>query len=82
MKLTETLSDRKYRVVNISTDGDIRRRILDIGITKGAIIEKLFESPLGEPIAFNIRGSVMALREEITDKIDVLEVDCTDGTDA
>ena len=82
MKLTDTTNNRKYRVIKILTDGDIRRRILDIGITKGAIIERLFESPLGEPIAFQIRGGVMALRDEVTDKIEVVEVGDSYGADA
>lgn len=44
--------------------GDMRRRLLDIGLTPGTKVFCLGQSPLGDPIAFLIRGAVIALRKK------------------
>lgn len=46
-----------------------RRRLLDLGIYPGASIKHCFDSVTGEPKAFEVLGSVIALRKEQTDKI-------------
>lgn len=79
MTLSETKEGKSYFIENISNDCDLKRRILDIGIIKGSKIERLFSSPLGEPVAYKIRGAVMALRKNITDKIFVSEVGVKNG---
>ncbi len=73
MTLTDTVIGKSYTVLNIANRFDIRRRILDLGIMSGTKIEKLFVSPLGEPAAYYIRGAVIALRREDSDKITVKE---------
>ncbi len=42
----------------------IRRRLLDLGIVKGTKITPILKSPSGDPTAFLIRGSLIALRKE------------------
>jgi len=44
--------------------GSMRRRLLDIGITPGTYIKCLQKSPAGDPVAYLIRGAVIALRCE------------------
>lgn len=56
-------------VCELTSDECIRRRLQDIGIVKGTKIECLQKSPLGDPIAFLIRGAVIALRSEDSSKI-------------
>ncbi len=51
-------------VVKLCADGNIRRRLQDMGIVEGTRIECLQISPLGDPIAYLIRGAVIALRSE------------------
>jgi len=51
-------------VANLLTNGSIRRRLLDMGITAGTIATCVFESPFGDPRAYYIRGALIALREE------------------
>ena len=46
-----------------------RRRLLDLGILPGARVRVEFTSPLGQPVAYFIRGSLIALRDDQTDKI-------------
>ena len=42
----------------------MRRRLLDLGLTKGARVECLYASPWGDPTAYLVRGAVVALRGE------------------
>ena len=48
----------------IGTAGRIRRRLQDIGFIPGTMVECLLKSPLGDPIAYTVRGAVFALRLE------------------
>lgn len=49
--------------------GNERRRMLDLGIVPNTKIEALYKSPIGDPIAYFIRGAVIALRNEDAEKI-------------
>lgn len=51
-------------VVGLAPDCSIRRRLQDIGLTPGTQVECIQPSPLGDPVAFLIRGAVIALRSE------------------
>lgn len=55
----------KARVSFLASTGIMRRRLLDLGVIQGTIIESLQESPSGDPIAYLIRGAVIALRSEV-----------------
>jgi Fe2+ transport system protein FeoA len=44
---------------------------MDMGFVPGARIERVLEAPLGGTIAFKIRGTVVALRDVQTDRIEV-----------
>mgnify|MGYP001269796890 FL=1 len=54
------------RVSGISPacQGSQRRRLLDLGVVAGTTIEVVFESAAGDPVAYNIRGALIALRRE------------------
>lgn len=45
-------------------EGEARRRLLDLGFTPGAVVTCLFSAPSGDPRAYMVRGSVIALRRE------------------
>ncbi len=49
-------------VGDIAAAGELRRRLMDLGLTPGAGVECLFAAPSGDPRAYMIRGSVIALR--------------------
>jgi len=51
-------------VYDLKTTSAIRRRFLDIGIIKGTLITALNKSPSGDPIAYLIRGAVIAIRSQ------------------
>jgi ferrous iron transport protein A len=59
----------KANVTMLTSDGTTRRRMLDLGIIKGTEIEPLYKSPSGNPVAYLIRGAVIALRSDVSSKI-------------
>jgi ferrous iron transport protein A len=56
-------------VTSLATEGIGRRRMLDLGLVPGTIVESVRRSPAGDPTAYIIRGAVIALRSEEGDKI-------------
>jgi len=63
--------DEEVRVVEIDAEGELRRRFFDLGIIKNTIIEPLYISPFGDPKAYLIRGTVIAIRHDEANKIRV-----------
>jgi ferrous iron transport protein A len=57
------------RVRELTAGGNARRRMLDLGLIRDTIVESLRKSPAGDPIAYQIRGAVIALRAEEASKI-------------
>ena len=62
--LNEIMPGGFATVKEIITDGDMRRRLLDIGLIPGTRVECIGKSPGGEPKAFLVRGAVIAIRAE------------------
>lgn len=56
-------------VTALSADCAARRRLLDFGLVSGTRVESLYRSPSGNPVAYLIRGAVIALRSDISSKI-------------
>ena len=52
------------RLNQIEVQGVLRRRLLDLGFVPGNVIEVLQRSPLGDPIAFRVNNTTIALRKE------------------
>ncbi|MCL5269353.1 MAG: ferrous iron transport protein A [bacterium] len=50
-------------VRRVTGGGSIHRRILDMGISKGTLIEAVCEAPLGDPIKIKVRGYALSLRK-------------------
>ena len=51
-------------ILDLKCKGDLRRRLLDLGLVNGTKIKASFKSPIGNPIAYEIRGTTIALRKE------------------
>ena len=72
----KTLRDIKIggtaRVVKIHGEGAIRRRIMDMGITKGVEIHIRKVAPLGDPMELNLRGYELSLRRADAEMIEIL----------
>ncbi len=59
------------RVVKIHGEGPVRRRIMDMGITKDCRIQLIRMAPLGDPIEVTLRGYMLSLRKEDSAMIEV-----------
>lgn len=58
-------------VLKISGEGPVRRRIMDMGITRGTAITVRKVAPLGDPIEVNVRGYELSLRRDDAEMIEV-----------
>ena len=61
--LKEAACGQTVRVKRLSGDGPVKRRIMDMGITKGTEIFVRKVAPLGDPIEITIRGYELSLRK-------------------
>lgn len=59
------------RVVRLNGAGAVKRRIMDMGITKGAEIHIQKTAPLGDPIEVTVRGYELSLRKADAEIIEV-----------
>lgn len=73
----KTLKDAKVgetvKVVKLHGQGAIKRRIMDMGITKGVQIYVRKFAPLGDPMELQVRGYELSLRKADADMIEVEE---------
>lgn len=71
----KTLKDAKVgetvKVVKLTGEGAIKRRIMDMGITKGVDIYIRKVAPLGDPVEVTVRGYELSLRKADADMITV-----------
>lgn len=70
IKLFEANIGDSIRITHLDMDGVMRRRLLDLGFVPGAIVRILRKSPLGDPIAFRVSQTTIALRKEESIKIE------------
>ena len=49
-------------VAALTCGGDLRRRLLDLGFVPGSTVQALQAAPWGDPVAYAVRGAVIALR--------------------
>ena len=72
----KTLKDAKIgetcTVVKLHGEGAVRRRIMDMGITKKVEIYVRKVAPLGDPIEVNVRGYELTLRKADAEMVEVL----------
>lgn len=54
----------RARVASLLSRGSMRRRLQDIGLIEGTEVECVQKSPAGDPVAYRIRGALIALRSE------------------
>ena len=71
----KTLKDARIgdtiTVVKVHGEGAVRRRIMDMGITKNVEIFVRKVAPLGDPIEINVRGYELSLRKADAEMIEV-----------
>jgi ferrous iron transport protein A len=58
-------------VTKLTGTGKLRRRIMDMGITKGVEIKVVKIAPLGDPMELNVRGYELSIRKSEAESIEV-----------
>ncbi len=61
-------------IKDINCAGEIKRRLLDLGMVNGTKIKAVFRSPGNDPTAYEVRNTLIALRKEDAENIDIEEV--------
>ena len=69
--LKEAKIGETVRVVKIHGEGAIKRRIMDMGLTKGVEVYIRKVAPLGDPIELTVRGYELSLRKADAEQIEV-----------
>ena len=70
--LKETSVGETVKVVKLNGSGPVKRRIMDMGITKGTEVLVRKVAPLGDPIEVKVRGYELSLRKADAAMIEVL----------
>ncbi|MBQ9662058.1 MAG: ferrous iron transport protein A [Oscillospiraceae bacterium] len=69
--LRETKIGDTVKVVKLHGEGAVKRRIMDMGITKGTEIYVRKVAPLGDPVELTVRGYELSLRKADAEMIEV-----------
>ncbi len=64
MAMNRLAIGQRGRVAELTSTGIQRRRMLDLGLVEGTQVEAVHKSPAGDPVAYLVRGSLIALRNE------------------
>ena len=71
MTLREAAIGQTVRVKKLTGDGPVKRRIMDMGITKGVEVYVRKVAPLGDPIEVTVRGYELSIRKADAAMIEV-----------
>ena len=69
--LKETKIGETVKVVKLTGEGAVKRRIMDMGITKGVEVHIRKVAPLGDPVEVTVRGYELSLRKADAEMIEV-----------
>ena len=58
-------------VVRLHGEGAVKRRIMDMGITKGVTVYVRKVAPLGDPVEVNVRGYELSIRKADAEMIEI-----------
>ena len=71
MKLTELKRGESAKIVRIGKIGQLKKRLVDMGITAGETIKLERNAPLGDPQEYIIKGTGIAIRKEDAQNIEI-----------
>ena len=71
MTLNELGIGKTAKIVRLNGEGAVKRRIMDMGLTKGTEVTVRKVAPLGDPIEITVRGYELSLRKGEAVKIEV-----------
>lgn len=71
MNLKEVKTGQTVIVKRLNGEGALKRRIMDMGITKGTEVFVRKVAPLGDPIEVNVRGYELSIRKADAENIEI-----------
>ncbi len=71
--LKELKVGQSATVVKLHGEGAVKRRIMDMGITKGVVVTVRKVAPLGDPLELNLRGYELSIRKADAEMIEIAE---------
>ena len=71
MTLRDVSVGQTVKVTRLNGDGPVKRRIMDMGITKGVEVYVRKVAPLGDPVQITVRGYELSLRKADAEMIEV-----------
>ncbi len=71
MTLKEVAIGSTVKVVKLHGEGAVKRRIMDMGLTKGVAVTVRKLAPLGDPIELTVRGYELSLRKADAEMVEV-----------
>jgi len=71
-RLSELKAGEKGIIVRVEGSGVTKKRLLDMGLVKGAEITVIRKAPLGDPIEFLLKGYNLSLRKKESDSVYVI----------
>lgn len=69
--LRQIRAGSKAKVVKLHGEGAVKRRIMDMGITKGVEVQVCKVAPLGDPIEVTVRGYQLSIRKADAEMVEV-----------
>jgi ferrous iron transport protein A len=72
--LKETKIGETVKVVKLHGTGAVKRRIMDMGLTKGTEVYVRKVAPLGDPVELTVRGYELSLRKADAERVEVADV--------
>ena len=72
MTLKEIPCGKNVKVTKVAGEGPVKRRIMDMGITKGVEVHVRKVAPLGDPIEVTVRGYELSLRKADAEMIETV----------
>jgi Fe2+ transport system protein FeoA len=73
MNLFKTPMEKEYIIDSVEIKGKEQRRLFDLGLVPGSKIKKVFKSIFNDPIAYEIKKTTIAIRNEDAKFIEVRE---------
>lgn len=66
--------NEKYLIVDVLLDEHLKKRMYDLGIIENSVIESLYKSPFSDPVAYLVKETIIAIRNNDAKKIIVRRI--------
>lgn len=74
MTLKEIQPGERAKIARLCGEGAVKRRIMDMGLTKGTEVAVVKVAPIGDPIELDVRGYSLSIRKDEAATIEVIRL--------